>query len=70
MKIDLEICVLAAGKGTRMKTSVPKMLQTVAGRPLIEHVISTAKQLSPQPSIWWLAKTQAQCERYLPSKQI
>ena len=47
MKIDLEICVLAAGKGTRMKTSVPKMLQTVAGRSLIEHVISTAKQLSP-----------------------
>ncbi len=47
MKNDLEICVLAAGKGTRMKTSVPKMLQTVAGRSLIEHVISTAKQLSP-----------------------
>ena len=47
MKNDLEICVLAAGKGTRMKTTTPKMLQPIAGRPMIEHVVAAAKQLEP-----------------------
>ena len=47
MKNELEICVLAAGKGTRMKTTTPKMLQPIAGRPMIEHVVAVAKQLEP-----------------------
>lgn len=45
MNTPLEICVLAAGKGTRMKTSVPKMLQPIAGMPMIAHVVSTARAL-------------------------
>jgi bifunctional UDP-N-acetylglucosamine pyrophosphorylase/glucosamine-1-phosphate N-acetyltransferase len=45
MNTPLEICVLAAGKGTRMKTLVPKMLQPIAGAPMITHVVSTARAL-------------------------
>ena len=45
MNPPLEICVLAAGKGTRMKTMIPKMLQPIAGTPMIAHVVSTARAL-------------------------
>jgi bifunctional UDP-N-acetylglucosamine pyrophosphorylase/glucosamine-1-phosphate N-acetyltransferase len=39
--------VLAAGKGTRMKSAVPKVLHQAAGLPLIEHVLRTADSLAP-----------------------
>ncbi len=41
----LDIVVLAAGKGTRMKSSLPKVLHHLAGRPLLQHVLDTAHQL-------------------------
>src|SRR5256885_8480712 len=41
------IVVLAAGKGTRMKSAQAKVLHRVAGRPLIEHVLATAAVLEP-----------------------
>jgi bifunctional UDP-N-acetylglucosamine pyrophosphorylase / glucosamine-1-phosphate N-acetyltransferase len=44
---DLHVVVLAAGKGTRMKSRVPKVLHKAAGLPLIEHVLRTANQLNP-----------------------
>ena len=39
--------ILAAGKGTRMKSVIPKVLHRVAGLPMIEHVLRSAAQLSP-----------------------
>ena len=42
----LDIVVLAAGKGTRMKSDLPKVLHPVAGRPLLQHVIDTARLLN------------------------
>ena len=42
---NLEVVVLAAGLGTRMNSSRPKVLQPLAGRCLLEHVVATAKQL-------------------------
>jgi len=42
---DLYVVVLAAGKGTRMKSAVPKVLHPLAGVPLIEHVLRTVDQL-------------------------
>ena len=44
---DVHIVILAAGKGTRMKSALPKVLHTVAGQPLIEHVLAAAGRLSP-----------------------
>ncbi|UHT63392.1 bifunctional UDP-N-acetylglucosamine diphosphorylase/glucosamine-1-phosphate N-acetyltransferase GlmU [Acinetobacter lwoffii] len=40
------VIILAAGKGTRMRSSLPKVLQPLAGRPLLGHVIDTAKKLN------------------------
>ena len=39
---------MAAGKGTRMKSSTPKVLQRLAGKPLLMHVLDTVQQLNPQ----------------------
>ena len=39
--MTVEVIVLAAGKGTRMSSNRPKVLQDLAGRPLLEHVITT-----------------------------
>jgi bifunctional UDP-N-acetylglucosamine pyrophosphorylase/glucosamine-1-phosphate N-acetyltransferase len=43
----LNIVILAAGKGTRMFSSLPKVLHEVAGRPLLSHVITCAEELEP-----------------------
>jgi bifunctional UDP-N-acetylglucosamine pyrophosphorylase/glucosamine-1-phosphate N-acetyltransferase len=45
---DLHVVVLAAGKGTRMKSRIPKVLHAVAGRPMILHVLESAAQLDPR----------------------
>ena len=45
---DLHIVVLAAGKGTRMKSSLPKVLHRVAGKPMIGYVLDAAARLNPQ----------------------
>ena len=44
----LACVVLAAGKGTRMRSSVPKVLHPVGGRPMIEHVLAHAWALLPE----------------------
>ncbi|GAB4395793.1 MAG: hypothetical protein Fur0044_54530 [Anaerolineae bacterium] len=43
----LAVIILAAGKGTRMKSDLPKVLHRLKGQPLIEHVLQTARQLNP-----------------------
>ncbi|WGE88196.1 bifunctional UDP-N-acetylglucosamine diphosphorylase/glucosamine-1-phosphate N-acetyltransferase GlmU [Actinobacillus equuli subsp. haemolyticus] len=42
---QLSVVILAAGKGTRMYSDLPKVLHTVAGKPMVKHVIDTAKQI-------------------------
>ncbi len=44
----MNIVILAAGLGKRMQSDTPKVLHRLAGRPLISHVIDTAKGLSPK----------------------
>ena len=45
--MKLEVIILAAGQGTRMKSALPKVLHPLAGRPLLEHVVRTARALEP-----------------------
>jgi len=41
----MNIVILAAGQGKRMKSALPKVLQTLAGKPLLQHVLNTALEL-------------------------
>src|SRR5215510_12183655 len=43
----LSVVILAAGQGKRMKSDLPKVLQPLAGKPLLTHVLDTAKSLRP-----------------------
>ncbi|HMV12134.1 MAG TPA: bifunctional UDP-N-acetylglucosamine diphosphorylase/glucosamine-1-phosphate N-acetyltransferase GlmU [Nitrosomonas sp.] len=45
---DLDIVILAAGVGKRMRSSLPKVLHKLAGKPLLKHAIDTAQTLSPR----------------------
>jgi bifunctional UDP-N-acetylglucosamine pyrophosphorylase/glucosamine-1-phosphate N-acetyltransferase len=46
--MKLAVVILAAGQGKRMKSDLPKVLQPLAGHPLLGHVVSRARTLEPQ----------------------
>lgn len=46
--MSLDIVILAAGQGTRMRSALPKVLHPVAGNSMLGHVIHSARQLQPQ----------------------
>ena len=48
---ELSVVILAAGKGTRMKSVLPKVMQPLAGRPLLRHVVDTAQALSARRTL-------------------
>lgn len=48
MTQPLHVVILAAGEGKRMKSALPKVLQPIAGRPMLAHVIDAARQLQPE----------------------
>ena len=51
MATNLDVVIMAAGKGTRMKSSLPKVLHPVAGKPMVRHVIDTARQLQVRQTV-------------------
>lgn len=44
----LEVVILAAGKGSRMKSAVPKVMHSLAGKPFLQHVVEKARKLQPK----------------------
>jgi len=44
--MSLSVVILAAGKGTRMRSALPKVLHPIADRPMVSHVIDSARQLN------------------------
>ena len=47
MSKSLHIVILAAGEGSRMKSRLPKVLQSLGGRPMLAHLLETAALLDP-----------------------
>jgi bifunctional UDP-N-acetylglucosamine pyrophosphorylase/glucosamine-1-phosphate N-acetyltransferase len=50
-RLPLAVVILAAGKGTRMKSDLHKVLHPIAGRPMLEHLLAHAAQLSPERQV-------------------
>ncbi|AOH35500.1 bifunctional UDP-N-acetylglucosamine diphosphorylase/glucosamine-1-phosphate N-acetyltransferase GlmU [Luteimonas sp. JM171] len=48
MDSPLHVIILAAGEGKRMRSALPKVLQKVAGRPMLAHVVAAARALGPE----------------------
>ena len=49
--MPLDVVVLAAGQGKRMRSDLPKVLHPLAGRALLAHVLDTARSLSPRKTV-------------------
>src|SRR5258705_7177404 len=47
MTMHLQIAILAAGEGKRMRSALPKVLHPLGGRPLLAHILGTARSLDP-----------------------
>ena len=46
--MSLDVVILAAGQGTRMRSALPKVLHAVAGKPMLGHVVEAARALAPE----------------------
>lgn len=51
LKVNFSVIVLAAGQGSRMGSTQPKVLQPLAGKPLLHHVLETVQKLAPSQTI-------------------
>jgi bifunctional UDP-N-acetylglucosamine pyrophosphorylase / glucosamine-1-phosphate N-acetyltransferase len=66
--VDVHVVILAAGKGTRMKSALPKVLHRVAGRPMIEHVLASSAALSPRSTTVVIGHLAETLERALAAR--
>ena len=66
---NLHIFILAAGKGTRMNSVLPKILHSIAGKPMVYHVIDQAKKLKPK-KIYVIVNQELKDNKNLLSSEI
>jgi bifunctional UDP-N-acetylglucosamine pyrophosphorylase/glucosamine-1-phosphate N-acetyltransferase len=62
--------ILAAGKGTRMKSDLPKVLHPIAGRPMIEHLLDSVEALGAERTVIVVGDKREQLERALAGRGI
>ena len=58
--MQLAIAIMAAGKGTRLKSKRPKVLHEIGGKPLLAHVIAAAAQIVPPSDIYVIVGHEAE----------
>jgi bifunctional UDP-N-acetylglucosamine pyrophosphorylase/glucosamine-1-phosphate N-acetyltransferase len=68
--MSLSVVILAAGKGSRMNSNKPKVLQTLAGKPLIEHVVSAVENLGADNIIVVTGHMKEKVEKSLADRNI
>jgi len=68
MNENLEVIILAAGLGTRMKSSTIKILHRAAGRPIIDYVLDLASELSAQPPVMVIGHQREQVQQAVDSR--
>lgn len=65
----VDLVIMAAGKGTRMQSRYPKVLQKLAGRPLLQHVLDTARQLGARAAVIVTGHSAQDVEDAMTSRQ-
>jgi bifunctional UDP-N-acetylglucosamine pyrophosphorylase/glucosamine-1-phosphate N-acetyltransferase len=68
MNREVSIVILAAGHGSRMRSPLPKVMQPLAGIPMIEHVVKSAKQLNPSHLIIVIGPNMPELEAWLKDR--
>jgi bifunctional UDP-N-acetylglucosamine pyrophosphorylase/glucosamine-1-phosphate N-acetyltransferase len=68
MNENLEVIILAAGLGTRMKSSTIKILHRAAGRPIIDYVLDLASELSSEPPIMVIGHQREQVQQAVDNR--
>ncbi|MGA1726600.1 MAG: NTP transferase domain-containing protein, partial [Burkholderiaceae bacterium] len=61
----IDVVVMAAGQGSRMRSAQPKVLHTLAGAPLLQHVLATATALQPRNLVVVVGHQGEQVQAYL-----
>ncbi len=64
----LATIILAAGKGTRMKSDLHKVLHPIAGRPMLDHLMASAEELNPAHTVVVVGAGSDQLERALDGR--
>jgi len=68
--MSLSIIILAAGKGTRMKSARPKVLHPVAGQPMLQHVVDTGRELEPDQILVVIGHESEQIEQTMQGQGL
>ena len=67
---DLRTIILAAGKGTRMRSSIPKVLHEVCGKPIVQYVLDIVKSVGSLKTYVVLGHKSSLVKKYLPRDKI
>ncbi len=70
MSVPLAVIVLAAGQGTRMKSSLHKVLHPIAGRPMLLHLLAAVSELAPARQVVVVGAGREQVEAAVAGKDI
>ncbi|SVC95980.1 uncharacterized protein METZ01_LOCUS348834, partial [marine metagenome] len=68
--VKITVIILAAGQGTRMRSKLPKVLQSLAGRPLLAHVLDTAEALKPEQIVVVYGYGGEQVREYFADREL
>ena len=69
MKNNVKVLVLAAGKGVRMKSSLPKVLHKLSGKSMINHILDTCNNAGLKNIFIVLGKGKEIVEKNIPKKK-
>src|SRR5689334_16504891 len=65
MSDDLDVIILAAGLGTRMKSKTIKILHRAAGRPIVDYVLDLAAEVSARPPVMVVGHQREEVQRHV-----
>ena len=67
---NIAVIILAAGKGTRMKSDLPKVMHKIGGKPMINHMVETAKSLNAKKTIVVLSPNNKEISKKIGACEI